>query len=400
MTSNTPPDAVSSSSGNVIPIPIQQYPNTEPTMEQQSRQQENVYMTNNVQTTIEANVNEQYHPQQQLHHHPHHQNPAQNLIPNDIQYAHVEQNMINASGENGFAQIHPDHQHHHQQQQQQQQQHEHTGVGPVVNEQPILTYQNVNMVSANAQQQMTLAEEQQQQHQSQIQHQQQQQQQLQPQYQNTDPNQQQQQQMQMSDGGQSWQNNQAIDQNISNQSEISQPMIQHQGQALSQTSTATNESNVMQTQAQNYPTHQIQIADQTTQLNATTPPEAAQTITTTNLIQQQQQQQQPSFTQQQQNEIQPTVANTEHSSNVTSSGAKTQQSGEGRTRRSNKSSERIPKLVILSVQNGTLVDCSMESKLKTIKFKFDISDVNPIDVANDLVSFKFTLYESKSLLGE
>lgn len=58
---------------------------------------------------------------------------------------------------------------------------------------------------------------------------------------------------------------------------------------------------------------------------------------------------------------------------------------DGKTRRSNKSSERIPKLVILSVQHGTLVDCSMESKLKTIKFKFDISDVNPIDVANDLV---------------
>lgn len=61
-------------------------------------------------------------------------------------------------------------------------------------------------------------------------------------------------------------------------------------------------------------------------------------------------------------------------------------SGETKSRRSNKSSERIPKLVILSVQHGSLVECSMENKLKTIKFKFDISDVNPVDVANDLVS--------------
>lgn len=56
-----------------------------------------------------------------------------------------------------------------------------------------------------------------------------------------------------------------------------------------------------------------------------------------------------------------------------------------KSRRSNKSTERIPKLVVMSVQNGTLVDCSMENKQKTITFKFDISDVNPVDVANDLV---------------
>lgn len=67
------------------------------------------------------------------------------------------------------------------------------------------------------------------------------------------------------------------------------------------------------------------------------------------------------------------------------------QSTEQKTRRSNKSSERIPKLVILNVQNGTLVDCSMESKLKTIKFKFDITDVNPTDVANDLVRINIIL---------
>lgn len=77
-----------------------------------------------------------------------------------------------------------------------------------------------------------------------------------------------------------------------------------------------------------------------------------------------------------------TIQNTCTQSNSTSS---TQTSVKSQSRRSNRSTERIPKLTIVSVQNGTLVDCSMESKLKTIKFKFDISDVNPVDVANDLV---------------
>lgn len=64
-----------------------------------------------------------------------------------------------------------------------------------------------------------------------------------------------------------------------------------------------------------------------------------------------------------------------------------------KSRRSNKSTERIPKLVVMSVQNGTLVDCSMENKQKTITFKFDISDVNPVEVANDLVSNLFQLFQ-------
>lgn len=63
-----------------------------------------------------------------------------------------------------------------------------------------------------------------------------------------------------------------------------------------------------------------------------------------------------------------------------------------KSRRSNKSTERIPKLVVMSVQNGTLVDCSMENKQKTITFKFDISDVNPVDVANDLVSIQYIAF--------
>ncbi|XP_037045550.1 uncharacterized protein LOC119080996 isoform X3 [Bradysia coprophila] len=68
-----------------------------------------------------------------------------------------------------------------------------------------------------------------------------------------------------------------------------------------------------------------------------------------------------------------------------------------KSRRSNKSTERVPKLVVMSVQNGTLVDCSMDNKLKTITFKFDISDVNPVEVANDLIS-KDLLSESQSVV--
>lgn len=442
ITSNTPPDASATSSllsGNVMQNPIQQYPNIESNIEQPNRPQENVFIANNMQT-IEANMSEHY--QQQHHHHHQQQHHHQNTIPNElssgsnnnnnspmqsIQYAHVEQNTMNApNNENGFimsnstTQIHPDHH-------QQQLQHDQTGAVPMVSEQqPILAYQNMN-ISNDVQQ----SEEH---HQTQIQQQpqlqqQQQQQQLQQQYQNSDSNQQQQ-IHQISDGGQPWLNSQAIDQNISNESELSQSLAHHP--SLSQQSsiaTSNNESNMMQpqaqsqAQAQNYSTHQFQIADQTAQLNASTPPsEVAQNVITnsSSVISQPAaiQSQQSTFTQQPQSQlqtqlptaaahqnemdhhqpppIQSTVANVEHNSNsnIISSGAKatSQQSGgggEGRTRRSNKSSERIPKLVILSVQNGTLVDCSMESKLKTIKFKFDISDVNPIDVANDLVSFKF-----------
>ncbi|KAJ6641924.1 Glutamine-rich protein 2, partial [Pseudolycoriella hygida] len=72
-------------------------------------------------------------------------------------------------------------------------------------------------------------------------------------------------------------------------------------------------------------------------------------------------------------------------------------SAKSKSRRSNKSSERVPKLVVMSVQNGTLVDCSMDNKLKTITFKFDISDVNPVEVANDLIS-KDLLSESQSVV--
>lgn len=59
-----------------------------------------------------------------------------------------------------------------------------------------------------------------------------------------------------------------------------------------------------------------------------------------------------------------------------------------RSKRSSRVSDKnIPKLQILSVdEDGRFVECSMENLLKTITFKFDINDVNPLEVANDLVS--------------
>lgn len=60
-----------------------------------------------------------------------------------------------------------------------------------------------------------------------------------------------------------------------------------------------------------------------------------------------------------------------------------------RSKRSSRVSDKnIPKLQVLSVdKDGRFVECSMENLLKTITFKFDINDVNPQEVANDLVSF-------------
>lgn len=54
-------------------------------------------------------------------------------------------------------------------------------------------------------------------------------------------------------------------------------------------------------------------------------------------------------------------------------------------RRSNKSSERYPKLVVLSLNEEKIVECQMEVKPNTITFKFDVFDVNPDEVAKDLV---------------
>lgn len=54
-------------------------------------------------------------------------------------------------------------------------------------------------------------------------------------------------------------------------------------------------------------------------------------------------------------------------------------------RRSQKS-ERYPKLVVLKLVDEKIVECEMEVKPKTVTFKFDVYEVNPVEVANDLVS--------------
>lgn len=61
-------------------------------------------------------------------------------------------------------------------------------------------------------------------------------------------------------------------------------------------------------------------------------------------------------------------------------------------RRSNKSSERYPKLVVLSLNEEKIVECEMEVKPKTVTFKFDVYEVNPDEVAKDLVSYTITYY--------
>jgi WNK lysine deficient protein kinase len=60
-------------------------------------------------------------------------------------------------------------------------------------------------------------------------------------------------------------------------------------------------------------------------------------------------------------------------------------SNAGKKRRGIKSSERYPKLVVLSLSEEKIVECEMEVKPKTIVFKFDVFEVNPEEVAKDLV---------------
>lgn len=54
-------------------------------------------------------------------------------------------------------------------------------------------------------------------------------------------------------------------------------------------------------------------------------------------------------------------------------------------RRAAKSSERYPKLVVLRLLEEKIVECEMEVKPKTVTFKFDVHEVNPDEVAKDLV---------------
>ncbi|XP_053967701.1 uncharacterized protein LOC128869205 isoform X3 [Anastrepha ludens] len=58
-----------------------------------------------------------------------------------------------------------------------------------------------------------------------------------------------------------------------------------------------------------------------------------------------------------------------------------------KTRRSNRiGNERAPKLSVTGIDHGTVINCHMENKPKTITFKFDIRDVNPTEVANKLIA--------------
>ncbi|XP_045507287.1 uncharacterized protein LOC123703397 isoform X5 [Colias croceus] len=49
--------------------------------------------------------------------------------------------------------------------------------------------------------------------------------------------------------------------------------------------------------------------------------------------------------------------------------------------------DKMPRLTVLTVsENGTVVECQLESKSKTVTFKFHVPDVNPEDLANNLVT--------------
>ncbi|EJY57533.1 AAEL017546-PA [Aedes aegypti] len=65
-------------------------------------------------------------------------------------------------------------------------------------------------------------------------------------------------------------------------------------------------------------------------------------------------------------------------------------------RRNYRSTERNPKLQVLGFENN-IVECEMENRPKTITFKFDANNVNPVEVAQDLVS-KDLLTEAQSLV--
>lgn len=77
------------------------------------------------------------------------------------------------------------------------------------------------------------------------------------------------------------------------------------------------------------------------------------------------------------------IASTPQSAGSTASSTSTM-----KKRRAAKSSERYPKLVVLRLLEEKIVECEMEVKPKTVTFKFDVHEVNPDEVAKDLVSLK------------
>uniref|UniRef100_A0A0K8W7B8 non-specific serine/threonine protein kinase n=1 Tax=Bactrocera latifrons TaxID=174628 RepID=A0A0K8W7B8_BACLA len=94
------------------------------------------------------------------------------------------------------------------------------------------------------------------------------------------------------------------------------------------------------------------------------------------------------------NSAPPQIKNTSSSLSTAKPNFNTQISNEekqgvraSKTRRSNRSSnERVPKLSVTGIEHGTLINCHMENKPKTITFKFDIRDVNPTEIANKLIA--------------
>lgn len=72
--------------------------------------------------------------------------------------------------------------------------------------------------------------------------------------------------------------------------------------------------------------------------------------------------------------------------------------GEKKSRGSKKRSrekDKLPKLTVLEVNEAaTVVECQLESKSKTVTFKFDVTDVNPEEIASNLVN----LISQKSLV--
>lgn len=75
------------------------------------------------------------------------------------------------------------------------------------------------------------------------------------------------------------------------------------------------------------------------------------------------------------------IASTPQSASSTASSS----SNVKKPRRPAKSSEKYPKLVVLRLLEEKIVECEMEVKPKTITFKFDVHEVNPDEVAKDLV---------------
>ncbi|XP_065370841.1 serine/threonine-protein kinase Wnk-like isoform X2 [Calliphora vicina] len=63
-------------------------------------------------------------------------------------------------------------------------------------------------------------------------------------------------------------------------------------------------------------------------------------------------------------------------------------SAKPKPRRSTRSgtTDRVPKLSVTGIEYGTVINCHMENKQKTITFKFDIRDVNPVEVAGKLIA--------------